>query len=119
LHDELYVLPFDALSESNRFLIEDFDVQYVNSLLIKDLYPRTSFHNPQISILYRDKYRPPLADLRFVKKEVENLQSGYKTTTFSYQDLSIRKLENAFKTSSILHIADRKSTRLNSSHVKI
>lgn len=105
LHDELYVLPFDALSESDRFLIEDFDVQYVNSLLIKDLYPNTSFHNPQISILYRDKYRPPLADLRFVKKEVENLQSGYKTTTFSYQDLSIRKLENAFKTSSILHIA--------------
>ncbi|HLT87261.1 MAG TPA: CHAT domain-containing protein [Sphingobacterium sp.] len=105
LHDELYVLPFDALSESDRFLVEDFDIQYVNSLLIKDLYPNTSFHNPQISILYRDKYRPPLADLHFVKKEVENLQSHYKTTTFSYQDLQTEKLDNAFKTTSIIHIA--------------
>ncbi|TYR32969.1 CHAT domain-containing protein [Sphingobacterium phlebotomi] len=105
LHDELYVLPFDALSESNRFLIEDFDIQYVNSLLIKDLYPNTSFYNPQINILYRDKYSAPLADLHFVKKEVDNLQSHYKTTTFSYEDLPLRKLEHAFKTSSIIHIA--------------
>lgn len=105
VHNELYALPFDALRESDRFLVEDFDIQYVNSLLIKDLYRDASFYDPQISILYRDKYSPPLADLHFVKKEVDNLQSHYKTTTFAYQDLPTTKLENAFKTSSIIHIA--------------
>lgn len=105
LHDELYILPFDALSESERFLVEEFDIQYVNSLLIQDLYSNTSFHNPQISILYRDKYSAPLADLHFVKKEVENLRSRYKTTTFSYEDLHTEKLDNVFKTMSIIHIA--------------
>jgi len=105
LHDELYILPFDALTESDRFLVEDFDIQYVNSLLIKDLYPHISFQNPQINILYRDKYSPPLANLYFVKKEVENLQSHYNATTFAYQDLPAQKLENAFKKLSIIHIA--------------
>ncbi len=96
LHNELYILPFDALRDVDRFLVEDFDIQYVNSLLINDLYPNTSFHDLQISILYRDKYTPPLADLHFVRKEVENLQLHYKTRIFSYQDLP---------TPAIIHIA--------------
>jgi len=105
LHDELYALPFDALTTSDKFLIEDFDVQYLNSLLITALYPEHSVADPGISILYRDKYEAPLADLHFVKKEVDNLRSHYKSREFSYHGLHTEKLETILNTPAIIHIA--------------
>jgi len=107
LDNELHVLPFDALSRENHiFLVEDFDVQYLHSLLVFDLYDGdVSGRRQQISVFYRDRYDPPLADLRFVEKEVQGLRKKYRTNAYSYQDLDGRRLARAFGENAIVHIA--------------
>lgn len=105
LDNELHILPFDALSRGNTFLIEHFDVQYVHSLLIFDLYNTDTFQQQKISIFYRDKYDAPLADLHFVDKEVNHLRAHYQTHVYAYQDLNLKKFDAAFRKNTIIHIA--------------
>ncbi|WP_437921649.1 CHAT domain-containing protein [Sphingobacterium sp. LRF_L2] len=105
LDNELYTLPFDALSLQHDFLIRFFDIQYINSLLMYDLYDTTTYNQQQISILSRDQYDPPLVNLTFVKKEVKNLRDHYASVHYDDRTLNPELLARALQAESIIHIA--------------
>lgn len=105
LDNELFTIPFDALSMDGIFLIKNYNVQYIHSMLTSSLYPIREFTNQPIHILYREKYDPPMPDLKFVAKEVRNIDSRFKTELFPPKQLSIEKLKQAFDHQGIIHIA--------------
>lgn len=110
LDNELFTLPFDALvsgrpDAKRRFLVEDFSLQHVHSLLTGDLYAQKTFKNTNINVLFREKYEPPYADLLFVGDEVHNLRENYPSRLFSYEELSSEKLGAVFGNGGIIHIA--------------
>lgn len=105
LDNELFTLPFDALTVDKRFLVRDFNVQYVHSVLTDRLYPETAFSSNPIHILYRSQYEDPMPNLQFVESEVQGLDRRFKTQTFPAETLSPEALHRALEHSGILHIA--------------
>ena len=105
LDNELHVLPFDALSDEKEYLIQKHDIQYVPSLLAFDLFENRSFNNLTLNILYREKYNPPLVDLPFVHKEVQNLKKHYEAKLFDFNDLNPDRMAEIWNAKGIIHIA--------------
>jgi len=105
LDNELHVLPFDALSDEKEYLIQKHDIQYVPSLLAFDLFENRSFNNLTLNILFREKYNPPLVDLPFVHKEVQNLKEHYEAKLFNFKDLNPDSMAEIWNAKGIIHIA--------------
>lgn len=105
LDNELFTLPFDALCLNDRFLVEDFNVHYVHSMVIRDLHEVRDYAAHPIQVLYREVYDAPLADLHFVKEEVKALRRRYQTRLFSPKDKPSVSLREVFDQSGIIHIA--------------
>ena len=105
LDNELHVLPFDALYQEGRFVVQDYNVQYMHTLLMNHFYEDKPAIPPNISVIYRDKYTPPLADLHFVDGEIQYLTSRFKTTVYPYTTLDKQRMQDIFKTQDIIHIA--------------
>lgn len=105
LDNELFTLPFDALSVDKRFLVQDFNVQYVHSVLTDRLHPVREFSADPIHILYRGQYDPPMPNLQFVEAEVDGLDRRFLASIFPAEALSPEALHQALDHKGIIHIA--------------
>lgn len=105
LDNELYLLPFDALSDGQEFIVEGHDIQYQHSLLFNSLIRKDKFSNQQITILFRDKYAPPLSDLPFVTMEVKSLKRNFEVNILPSEKLSLETLLAVLQKNAVLHVA--------------
>lgn len=105
-------LPFDALVHKNRFLAETLDIGYINSFIIFDIlepYEKSS----DLAILYKEKYTSPFPNLPFVRQEVLALSKRYKSQKYGPSLQTIYKINELFKSESIIHIAAHTSIDSN------
>ena len=105
LDNELHILPFDALYHNGKFLVQNFDVQYLPSLLLSHLYDNLIFKNQEINIFFRADYDPPFVDLPFVDQEVKQIRKNYHANAYSYTKLNTARLNQVFTDSSLIHVA--------------
>lgn len=105
LDNELFILPFDALCHRDRFLVEDFTIHYVHSLIARKTDAEPDFPAHPIQVLYRGDYDPPLADLQFVKSEVKSLRRQFQTQLYAPADQPSASLNEIFDRPGIIHIA--------------
>ncbi|MCA5006435.1 CHAT domain-containing protein [Sphingobacterium bovistauri] len=105
LDGSLYGIPFDALYRED-FLVKNHNFAYLNSFLLFDFITNnTSTHDAEISLLYRSEYPKPLPHLEFVKEEVNNLTTKFKTLAIPPPLQNDSTIREAFTKINIIHIA--------------
>lgn len=105
LDNELFTLPFDALTVERDFIASRYNVQYIHSELISQLHTKREFTTQPIHILYKEAYEAPMPDLTYVAEEVKSLDKFYKTQLFPPDNISTNILKQAFNHPGIIHIA--------------
>lgn len=106
LDGSLYGLPFDALYHHNSFLVQQYNMAYLNSFLLFDfLHHREEAQKAAVAVFYRSDYPSPLPKLPFVDQEVKNLKKTFKTESYSPLQQNDKSLKQAFNRSNLIHIA--------------
>lgn len=105
LDNELFTLPFDALTVDQHFVASRYNVQYIHSELLSQLHATQEFAAQPIHILYKEAYEAPMPDLTYVAEEVKSLDKFYQTQLFPPAAISTHALKKAFDHPGIIHIA--------------
>src|SRR3546814_158440 len=101
----LFTLPFDALMENRRFLVQSNPIAYTYTLLLNQRYATVEDFHPDISCFAKSDYGGALPDLPFVAAEKELLSSQFNGKILEGETLTDSAVLDALEHGALLHIS--------------